>query len=361
VGAREEHEAPAAPARAVAAEGLRLVREQVEHPAGRGHGVDAVPRQGACLARLHRHAEEGAVAHPLERVRRVARDAGDERGRQRRLRRDDDVPRADPVPAVLDDQVCAVAADGADPTRGPRPRAEPAPQLGREHAGAAAEVAGDERPLPAPHEREKAGAASRRQVAELGGRAMRGAREDRLDGRRQRPEEVRERPVVLESHDARPEIARCLAGPRRRQPPPARDGPLDAHAGHGERHALARRQRQPEGIRLRPATGDQPRAEGDPHHAAGDRDRLQPALASHRAHQRPGCRKEVRAEVEPVRTAWLRAQPSAQPVVGLEQHHVALAQPPRRREAGDAAADDDHLSGFVAVHGPSVTWPLAPR
>ena len=63
--------------------------------------------------------------------------------------------------------------------------------------------------------------------------------------------------------------------------------------------------------------------------------------------QRAGRGEQVRAVVEPVVAARVRAHAPAEPIARLQQQHVAMAQPPRGRQAGDPAADDHH----IARHG----------
>ena len=70
----------------------------------------------------------------------------------------------------------------------------------------------------------------------------------------------------------------------------------------------------------------------------------QAAVAGHRVDERPGRGEQVRAVVHPVVAARVRAQPAAEPVLGLQQQHVTVAQPPRRRQPGDASADRPRTS-----------------
>ena len=159
------------------------------------------------LARLHRHAEEGAVGELLQRRGGLAGHRGDERRGERGLRRDDDVARADGVSVarvqVVDEQLVPVGAQRTHAAPRAGAVAELAAQRRGQPARAAAQVASDERALAAPDEREQADAAARRQLRRLRGGAMGRAGEDGVDGRRQRAEEVRERPVALEGEHAR--------------------------------------------------------------------------------------------------------------------------------------------------------------
>ena len=107
---------------------------------------------------------------------------------------------------VVDEQLVAVGAQRAHAAAGAGAVAELAAQRGGQPAGAAAQVAGDQRALAAPDEREQADAAARRQLGRLRRGAAGRAGEDGVDGRRQRAEEVRERPVALEGEHARPHV-----------------------------------------------------------------------------------------------------------------------------------------------------------
>ena len=72
-----------------------------------------------------------------------------------------------------------------------------------------------------------------------------------------------------------------------------------------------------------------------------------PQSRDHRVDERARRREQVGAVVEPVVAARVGAQAAAEPVAGLEQQDVAVAQPPRRREPGDPAADDHDVARFV--------------
>jgi hypothetical protein len=165
-----------------------------------------------------------------------------------------------------------------------------------------------------------------------------GAGEDVVHRGRERAEQLAERALVLE----------VVAPPG---PVVAGDRALDREAGARERDPVARRERQPERVRLDAAAGEQRRPDRQAHHGPGDRRGLQPALARHRVDQRAGCREQVRAVVEPVVAARIRPHPPAQPVLRLQQQDVAAAQPPRRRKPGDPAADHDHVVRHAAIIG----------
>ncbi len=339
----EQHQAPAGLPRATVAQRLRLVGEQVERPPGRGDRVDVVPRHRAPLARLDRHAEERAVGDLAQRGRRVLGSGRDERGRLRRGDGDDDVTGADRAGVVLDDDGVTLRAERADLAARARPRAQPVAERRGQRAGAAEEVAGDQRSATAPHEREQPDPAARRELGQLGGRPVRGAREDRLDRRRQRPEELAEGAVILERERPGADVGGGVARPGGRRTPVAGDRALQADAGDGERGPLAQREREPERIGLDPAVREPRGPDGHAHHPAGDRHGLQPARPRERVDQRAGSREQVRAVVHPVGAARVGAQAAAEPVTGLEQQHVALAQPPRRGQSGDPATDHDHV------------------
>jgi hypothetical protein len=92
--------------------------------------------------------------------------------------------------AAFDDDLVAVGADRVHTAARAGALAERASERRGQAPRAAEQVARDERPLAAPHEREQADPAAGRELVELGGRAVRGAREDRVHGGRQRPEEL---------------------------------------------------------------------------------------------------------------------------------------------------------------------------
>jgi len=140
---------------------------------------------------------------------------------------------------------------------------------------------------------------------------MRRAGEDRVHGGRERADELAEGAVVLE-----------VVAPF--EPVVLRHRALDLHACLHEGDPVADRQRQPERIGLHAAAGEHRRADREPHHAARDGHRLQPALAGHPIDERAGRGKEVRAEVEPVVPSDVRAHAPAEPVAGLQQQHIAV-------------------------------------
>ena len=265
----------------------------------------------------------------------------------RRLDGHDDLPGTDATGAVLDHQLVALRDDPRDPAARPRAVAEALAELRGQPAGAAGEVAGDQRALAAPDEREEPEPATGRELVELGGGAVRGTGEDPLDRRRQRPEEVAEAAVVLEAERPPAQVGGRVTGLRAQPAVVAPDRPLYLQARRRERQPLARRERQPQRIALDAAAGQLRAPDRQPHHAPVDRQRVQPARARHRVDGRPGAREQVRPEVQPVVPARLRAQPAAEPVAGLEQQDVVLAQAPRRRQAGDPAADHDHVPSLV--------------
>ena len=168
---------------------------------------------------------------------------------------------------------------------------------------------------------------------------------------RQWPEELPERALVLEGQRPGAHVRGRLARRRRRDAPIAGHRALQPHARRRERGPLPQRQRQPERVGLHPAAREHGRADRHAHQAARHRHGLERALARQRVHQRPGRRKQVRAVVHPVRTARIGAHPAAETVPGLEQQYVAFSQPPRRREPGDPAADDHHVSSLGAHQG----------
>src|SRR5207247_9901869 len=55
-------------------------------------------------------------------------------------------------------------------------------------------------------------------------------------------------------------------------------------------------------------------------------------------------------EAEPHRAPGLGADPAADPLGGLEHHHVEVAEVPGGSEPGDPAADDDDVTGRYAAH-----------
>jgi hypothetical protein len=274
------------------------------------------------------------------------------------MRGHDHVPRPDLAGGVLDDELGAVGAHVGDAAAGADAVAQPARQGLGERAGAAEQMVGDQRPLAAPDEREEADAAAGRELVQLCGRPVRGAGEDRLDARRHRSEELGERAVVLEREHARAHVGGRLARRDRRELGAAGDRAPEPQPHRGERRALAQRERQAEGVGLRPPVVHQPRAHGEAHHAAAERHGLEPALARHRAHERARGGEEVGTVVHPVCAPRLGAQAPARPVAGLEQDEVAVAEPPGGREPGDAAAHDDHLA---TLHARTMSRPPSTR
>ena len=248
----EQHQAAAGTPWAAGAKRMRLVGEHVEDPARCGHRVDVVVRHRRRLARLDRHAQERAVGDPLQRCGGLRGDGRDERSRERRLHRDDDLagtrPRRDAVGQVLDEQRVAVLTQPRHPGARAGAVAELASHGRGQLTGPADQVARDQGALAAPDEREQADATARGELVELRRRPMRRAREDALDGSRQRAEELPERALVLVSEHPRAGLLRPLPRPRLRDAVVLRHRPLDLHAGGGERHTLADRQREPERI-----------------------------------------------------------------------------------------------------------------
>jgi len=276
----------------------------------------------------------------------VRRDRRHERCRVGRLRGEDHLARADRLLARdVDEQRLAVGLDRLHTTPGPRPRAELLPHRRRQAAGPAEQVARDQRALAAPDQREQPDAAAGRQLVQLGGRAVRGAGEDRFDGPRQRSEQIRERAVVL-------------VGVVVDDAAVARDRALDLHARASEGQPVARRKREPERVGLHTAAGQLLGPHCQAHLPAGDRHRLQAAVARQRADERAGTREQVRAIVQPVLAAGIGPHPAAEPVGGLEQQEVAMTQSPRGAQPRDASPDDHHVS---RRHGAMFEGSRSPR
>ncbi len=215
---------------------------------------------------------------------------------------------------VLDHVPVVVGKDRLGPGVRPSRIPESGAKGRREPPRAAEQVPRDERLLAAPDEREQADPAAGGQLRELGGRAMRGCREDPLDGLRHRAQEVGERAVVEEAQDPvanhRGRVIRAGPGVLL----VAGHGPLDLQALDGERGTVAQRQRQAERVGLDPATGQALVADGQPHHPAPHRHHLEVHLARHGVDQRPGSREEVRAVVHPVVAVGLGADPAPESV-----------------------------------------------
>ena len=194
--AGEQHQA-AAGLSLTGAQRVRLVGEHVEHPAGRGHRVHAVVGHRGRLVRLDRDAEEGAVSELRERARGPLGDGRYERRRERGLAAT--ITSRARISSPPHTTTRSAPSGRIASTRASVGRvAELATQRRGQLAGAAEQVAGDQRALAAPHEREQADAAAGRELVELGGRAVRGAGEDLVHGGRQRAEELAEGAVVLE-------------------------------------------------------------------------------------------------------------------------------------------------------------------
>jgi hypothetical protein len=205
----------------------------------------------------------------------------------------------------------------------------------------------------APDQGEEPDATAGGELGQLGRGAVGGAREDRLDGGRQRPEEVRERALVLEGEHTRPHVSLRFARSWCRQSAVCGRRTPHFQAGQRERDAVARRQRQPQRIGLDAPAGQPLGPDRESHHAACHRHRVQAAVARQAIHDgaRPG--KQMRAVVHPVVAAGIGTQAAAEPLVGLKQQDVVLTQPPRRSQPGDAAADHDHVPELAAhrCHG----------
>ena len=90
------------------------------------------------------------------------------------------MPGADLLAAGADDQLVAVGLERVDAAAGAGALAELAAERLRQPAGPAEQVAGDQRALAAPDEREQADAAAGRQLVELRGGAVGRAGEDLL-------------------------------------------------------------------------------------------------------------------------------------------------------------------------------------
>ena len=150
---------------------------------------------------------------------------------------------------------------GVHPAAGPGAVAELAAHRRRQPPGPAEQVARDQRALAAPHEREQADPAPRRQLVELRRRAMRRAGEDLAPRRAAAGRGTRRR-------CGRP---RSRSGVRAGGTSPPRAGSSAPALTNAIRSRD--RQRQPERIRLDAAAVEHRGADGEPHHAARDRAR----------------------------------------------------------------------------------------
>jgi hypothetical protein len=104
----------------------------------------------ARLVGLNRHADERAVRQPRQRGGGPLRRGGDERRCVRRLRRDDDVPRADLLAFAPDDEGGAVRLDRLDAAGGAGACTQLAAECRRQPSRSAEQVARDQRALAAP-------------------------------------------------------------------------------------------------------------------------------------------------------------------------------------------------------------------
>ena len=77
---------------------------------------------------------------------------------------------------------------------------------------------------------------------------------------------------------------------------------------------------------------------------AGDRDGLQAAVAGHGVHERPGRGEQVRAVVDPVVAARVRAQPAAEPSSASSSSTSRWRSRHAADKPGDASADDDDVA-----------------
>jgi hypothetical protein len=148
----------------------------------------------------------------------------------RRLRGDDHMARAHVAAVVVHHQVDAIRPDGPHAAARAGALPELAAQRRRQLAGPTQQVAGDQRALAAPHEREQPDPTAGRELVQLGRGAVRGAREDLLRRGWERAEELTEGAVVLE-------VVAVL------EPVVAGDGALDLEARLGECDPVARRKR----------------------------------------------------------------------------------------------------------------------
>ena len=131
----------------------------------------------------------------------------------------------------------------------------------------------------------------------------------------------------------------------------ARDREAQARADPRERHALVQSERQAQRVRLDAARGDHPPVELDGRQDAGHVHGLDPGLPQQAVRRRARACEDVRAEVQPVLVAPLRADPTAHAVAGLEDEHVEVAQPPGRCEACNTPADDDDVPHEPSLDG----------
>jgi hypothetical protein len=185
-----------------------------------------------------------------------------------------------------------------------------------------------------------------RQVLGLARRARQRRAEESVDVFRQRPDELRERPIVEKRQHPLLAFASIFAGPGRRdlRVAPNRSAKLDPCAD--EREAGANRHRQTQRERLDGAVRGDSAAERGSGKPAGNLLGTHARVGEEPAGGRVGGAEHMSAEVEPVIPASLRPDAPADPVLGLEDEDVAISQFPRRRKTRHSGAYDDNVIGM---------------
>ena len=121
------------------------------------------------------------------------------------------------------------------------------------------------------------------------------------------------------------------------------DGAAQAEPRAGEGDAILHAERQPKRVGLDAPARDDATVQLGRRQRARDLGRFEPDLCEEPAGGGVRAAEDVRAEIEPVAAAGLRADPPTDPVGGLEQHDVEVAQRPGRGEPGDPAPDHNRV------------------
>ena len=334
-----------------APERVARVEDDPERALRRREGVDVVPRRRSRLARDEAAEDVRAVGDRRERVPRLLRETVDDLVRDVGGRGDDRRAGAKLSRLGRHHDAAVDRRDASDARVGQRALAERGRDPLGERRGAADDVRREA--LPAiPDEMEVPDPVPRGEHLGLAGGARERAAEERVHIGWEPAHEVGERPVVHELEQPPlplgGRLARSLA--RHRGVAPHREAKPNARPD--ESHTIAETQRQPEREELDRAARDELAVERHGREAAGNGPGLDADLVDQAPRGAARAGEHVRAEVEPVLAAALRADAAPEPLARLEQDDVAVAQLPGGRKAGDAAADDDHVA--VPGHGRSM-------
>ena len=276
----------------------------------------------------------------------AGRDA-DQAGRVEGLRGDDRVAREERLLgatlAVADAHALALVGDLEHLAAG----LHAAGELGREAVDERARAADDvarEPAAAAPDEREVARARARGDLLRLGRGARHGGPEHQVGIARELPEPLGERLGVAMCKQPPPRLGGRLAGPRPGDALVTCDRDPQSRSRARERDALGGAQRQAQRIQLGPSADQQAAVELERDEVTGHGQRLHADVGDQAPCRRARAAEDVGAEVHPVGPARLAADAAAGALRALEHDDIAVAQIPGRRQARDAAADDDGVA-----------------